>query len=472
MKLNKFILPIIVGLSVAACSETAPVDSPQTEGSPIVLSARTDEGGSVDTRVEDGEVVDGNYYLSFTNTDEDLQTVSAPFRDGTGYPWVDGAGENGEGEALHWGYIQRPANDNVTLYLDNVAGEANEKNVVILDKNDVYQASVYDAATSENDIVWGRKTNVKYDAKNVDFTLSHRMACVRVNIQVDIDDGGDQNVSESITQHGVIVSLLNVRYKASQFNRTTGKVTENTTETNIKLHDGKLVDSGYTFTWIFPPQSFSDSYRPILQIKLKDGSGTTYEGGLPESMFGNNDYLGTAYDLAFSAGQLLTINVKLVTSIADREILFLPAVVEDWTHLDPIDIVPKQLGIYSDEDYNDVVKAYNNEEGIDAETMKRYATYDEETKKWIVNIFAEIGTGEELTDNNKFNNNTSITLVFNGYTVYGKNANSQSWLFANYDSGETEGGEDTGGDESGEEESGGDENTDGENQLTEEEVQP
>lgn len=463
MKLNRFMLPIIAGLTVAACSETAPVDSSQTEGSPIVLSARTDEGGSVNTRVSDEPVESGSYYLSFTNTNEDLQTVSAPFRDGTGYPWVDGAGEDGEGEALHWGYIQRPVGDNVTLYLDNVAGETTD-NVVEWDDNDnVYQASVYNAATSENDIVWGRKTDVEYNATNVNFTLSHRMACVRVNIQVDVNDGGDADVSESITRHGVTVSLLDVRYKASQFNRTTGNVSENTTKTkDEEIHDGTLLEGGYTSTWIFPPQSFNDSYRPILQIKLKDGSGTTYEGGLPESMFdGNGSYSG---NLAFSAGQLLTINVKLVTSIADREILFLPAVVENWTHLDPIDIISRQLGIYSEEDYAAVVNAYNNQEGgIDTETMARYATYDEETNKWIVNIFAEIGTDEELTDDNKFNNNTSITLVFNGWTVYGKDANSQSDLFASYDSGETEGGEGTGGDEGGEAESGGDENTDDEN---------
>lgn len=461
MKLNRFMLPIIAGLTVAACSETAPVDSSQTEGSPIVLSARTDEGGSVNTRVSDEPVESGSYYLSFTNTNEDLQTVSAPFRDGTGYPWVDGAGEDGEGEALHWGYIQRPVGDNVTLYLDNVAGEADEKNVVTLDDNDVYQASVYNAATSDNDIVWGRNTTVTYNAPNVNFTLSHRMACVRVNIQVDTKDGGDQNVSESITRHGVTVSLLNVRYKASQFNRTTGIVTVNPTEKiDLKLHDGTLLEGGYTSTWIFPPQSFSDSDRPILQIMLKDGSGTTYEGGLPEPMF---DAAGTVSDLAFSTGQLLTINVKLVTSIADREILFLPAVVENWTHLDPIDIISRQLGIYSEEDYAAVVNAYNQKGGIDTETMARYATYDEATEKWIVNIFAEIGNNAELTNENKFNDNTSITLVFNGWTVYGKDANSQSDLFTSYDSGETEGGEGTGGDEGGEAESGGDENTDDEN---------
>lgn len=448
MKLKRFILPIITGLAVAACSETASVDLPQTEGGTIALSAYTDEGGSVGTRVTDGSVVSGSYYLSFTNAAGDLQTVSAPFEGGTGYPWVNGAGLNGEGEALHWGYIQRPASGNhVTLYLDNVAGETTE-NLVTLD-GDVYQASVYDAATSTNDIVWGGNTAVPYNSPNVFFTLSHRMACVRVNIQVDTSDGGDEDVLNSITQDGVTVSLLGVRYKASQFNRTNGNVTENPTETkDIKLHDGPLQDDGYTSTWIFPPQSFNNSYRPTLQIKLKDESNTTYEGGLPESMFGNDNYSGTASDLAFSADQRLTINVKLVTSIENREILFLPAIVENWNHLDPISIISPQLGIYSDEDYAAVVSAYNQEGVIDTETMQRYATYDEASGKWIVNIFAKIGE-EGTTPIPQFNNNTNITLVFNGWTVYGKDASSQSELFTTYT----------------------DPDADEENQPTEEEVQ-
>ena len=326
MRLNKYILPILVGLSMVACSENRMEIQPEATGQSLVLSAHINEGNLIDTRVSDGDVVSGSYYLTFTNTSNTLQTVSSPFADGIGYPWIEPS--DGEGRELNWGDIQEPANNGkATLYLDNVTGEMDDKNVVTLD-GDTYQATVYNASTSENDIVWGKIT-ADYDATPLKFTLAHKMACVRVNIKV---EDGNTNVSESITNNGATVTLLNVKYKAASFNRTTGAVSVNSTgKDDIELHNGVLEEGGYTPTWIFPPQTFSDTYRPQLQIKLKDG--TTYTGALPESMFTDAGYTSTAQTLSFSAGQRLTINVVLVQSVGEREILFLPAVVEDWVFI-------------------------------------------------------------------------------------------------------------------------------------------
>ena len=153
-------------------------------------------------------------------------------------------------------------------------------------------------------------------------------------------------------------------------------------------------------------------------LKLKDG--TTYTGALPESMFTDDGYNSTAQTLSFSAGNRLTINVVLVQSVGEREILFLPAVVENWVCIGPVGIISRQLGIYSEEDYKAVVKAYNNESGIDEATLSRYATKNAEGK-WEVNIFATIGTEGE-TDFPKFKDNTNIVLEFNGWTVYGQSS--------------------------------------------------
>ena len=415
MRLNKYILPILTGLTMVACSENRTEIQPEATGQSLVLSAHINEGNLIDTRVADGDVVSGSYYLTFTNTSNTLQTVSSPFADGIGYPWIEPSGE-AEGRALNWGDIQEPANNaKATLYLDNVSGEMDDKNVVTLD-GDTYQATVYNASTSENDIVWGKNDKAEYNATPLSFTLAHKMACVRVNIKV---EDGNTNVSESITNNGATVTLLNVKYKAASFNRTSGAVSVNSSEKDdIKLHNGVLKEGGYTPTWIFPPQTFSDTYRPQLQIKLKDG--TTYTGALPESMFTNADYTSTAQTLSFSAGQRLTINVVLVQSVGEREILFLPAVVENWVCIGPVGIISRQLGVYSEEDYAAVVKAYNREGGIDEATMSRYATKNADDK-WEVNIFATIGTEGE-TEFPKFNNNTNIVLIFNGWTVYGKSS--------------------------------------------------
>lgn len=429
MRQNKYILSILIGLTMMACTDSEPQEHPQAAEHPLVLSARIDEGNLIDTRVGTGDVEEGSYYLTFTNTTSALQTVSAPFADGTGYPWIEPEDEE-KGRSLNWGDIQRPANNGkATLYLDNVPGEMDDNNIVTFDKSDdTYQATVYNASTSENDIVWGKNDQAEYNATPLSFSLTHRMACVRVNIKVD-----EGNTGVTIGENDeVTVTFLDVKYKATSFNRTNGAVSVGTETKNIELHNGVLEEGGYTPTWIFPPQTFNDTYRPKLQIKLKDG--TTYTGALPESMFTNDNYTSNAQTLSFSASNLLTINVVLVQSVGEREILFLPAVVENWVCIGPVGIISRQLGIYSEEDYKAVVKAYNNESGIDEATLSRYATKNADDK-WEVNIFATIGTEGE-TDFPKFKDNTNIVLEFNGWTVYGKS--SLDDLLQNNEDGEEE----------------------------------
>ena len=409
MRLNQFVLSIMAGLAAIGCSETEPVAQPQTESQPIVLSARINEGNLIDTRVADGAVSEGTYYLTFTNTKNDLQTVSASFADGTGYPWIY-RGE--EGGALNWGDILRPTNNQkATLYLDNVSGTTDDNGTVTLD-SETYQATKYNTTTSANDIVWG-SLPAAYNSTPLSFELTHRMASVRVNIKVD----NDTEIENSIANDGVTVSLLNVKNIATNFNRTNGNVSVNNDAIakSIQLHTGELEEGGYTPVWIFPPQTFDASYRPKLQIKLHNG--TTYTGSLPQNMFTSPENGGSVTILAFNAGQLLTINVLLVKSIADRGILFLPAVVEDWKDIGEVSIISRQLGIYDEGDYAAVVQAYNQEPEKDEATLKRYAIY--QNGKWEINIFANIGEEGELDDELKFNDNNQLVLDLHGWTVYG-----------------------------------------------------
>lgn len=406
MRLYKFVLPTLIGLTVSACSETEPVAQPQTDNQPIVLSAHIDEGNLIESRVANGAVSEGTYYLSFTNTSNTLQTVSAAFADGTGYPWIYPA--NDSGRALNWEDIQNPGTGNITLYLDNVPD-------VTLNA-ETYQATIYNASENNaNDIVWG-SLSAGYNTTPLQFKLQHRMASIRINIAV---EDGNEDVSESISQYGATVRLLEVKNTATQFNRTNGKVTvDHDTKNDIILHTGILQEDGYTPTWIFPPQTFNDSYRPRLQIELNDG--TTYTGALPETMFSDLNNATTAQTLAFNSGQRLTINVLLVQSIGEREILFLPAVVENWEDIGETSIISRQLGIYDKEDYADVVTAYNTNPSADNPTLQRYGIYNTTTHQWDINIFAEIGKNETLPDDLKFKDKTNLNLEFNGWKVYGQ----------------------------------------------------
>ena len=415
MRIHTIILLIGIGLLACACSEK---DHPvsQTEGQPLTFSA-TISNNQTTSRVNDGPITSGSYYLTFTNGGGNQQTVSALFDSGTGYPFLSNS--DGTADPLTWGYIKND-NNNCILTLDNVPGESTSKSVVTLDKS--YEASVYDESNSSNDIVWGEFA-ATYNTSPINFTLYHQMACVQVNIDTEEED------IEKLIEKGVIVSLLGIKTMPETFDRATGKVSAKDDTKNVDLLNGTLDGYGNTPTFIFPPQTFTEEYRPRLQIKLSDNK--TYTGALPRVMFtgtkdeneDENDPI-SSYELAFSAGKKLTIYVDLKESIKEQEILFLPAVVEDWVDKGKVTIVSPQLGIYTEEDYKAVVDAYNayykgqNEEN--KEILERYATYSETDGKWTIRIFANIGQ-DDSEPKMKFNNGDSLNLIFNGHTVYGYN---------------------------------------------------
>lgn len=398
MRIHTIILLIGIGLLACACSEKEhPVS--QTEGQPLTFSA-TISSNQTTSRVNDGPITSGRYYLTFTNGGGNQQTVSALFDSGTGYPFLSNS--DGTADPLTWGYIKND-NDKCILTLDNVPGESTSESL-----DESYEASVYDESNSSNDIVWGEFA-ASYNKSPIEFTLSHQMACVQVNIDTEEDD------VEKLIEKGVTVSLLGIKTMPETFDRATGKVSAKDDTKNVDLLNGTLDGYGNTPTFIFPPQTFTEEYRPRLQIKLSDN--TTYTGALPRVMFTgtkdeNEDDPISSYELAFSAGKKLTIYVDLKESIKEQEILFLPAVVEEWVNKGNVTIVSPQLGIYTEEDYEAVVNAYNDGE---VDILARYATYSETEGKWTIRIFANI-PGEEAPV--KFKDKNFI-LDFNGHTVYG-----------------------------------------------------
>lgn len=414
MRIHTIILLIGIGLLACACSEK---DHPvsQTEGQPLTFSA-TISSNQTTSRVNDGPITSGRYYLTFTNGGGSQQTVSALFDSGTGYPFLSNS--DGTADPLTWGYIKND-NNNCILTLDNVPGESTSESVVTL--NESYEASAYDESNSSNDIVWG-KVITSYNKSPIEFTLSHQMACVQVNIDTEEED------IEKLIEKGVTVSLLGIKAMPKTFNRATGEVSVKDDTKNVELLNGTLDGYGNTPTFIFPPQTFTETYRPQLQIKLSDNK--TYTGALPRVMFTgtkdeNEDDPISSYELAFSAGKKLTIYVDLKESIKEQEILFLPAVVEDWVDKGKVTIVSPQLGIYTEKDYEAVVDAYNKE---NKEILERYATYSETDGKWTICIFANIGQTGSEGPTVKFNNGNSLNLKFNGHTVYGYGEKDQENL--------------------------------------------
>lgn len=409
MKTEKYICLLVWGMLACSCTEEQDSVTAQQGGdNPIVLSASVNNNGQADSRVESGEIEEGQYYLTYTDTNNEQQVLSAIFTSGVGYPYIYDT--EGTGTPLKWEGVKNISGKS-TLTLDNVQNQINVTDVPL---GDAYKAA--NAQEDKNDIVWGKTEATWNTADPVIFTLQHRMASVKVNI--DVAEG--LNSIEDEVEKGVTVSLLKIRTTPSTFNRNTGVVSvinsEIEKETEVTIHTGVLSDNGDTDTWIFPPLNFNDG-RPQLQIKLNNG--TTYTGTIPETMLSGegpsegND--ATSRTLAFEAGKLLTIRVLLVEDVKDQPILFLPARVENWEDKGPVSIECNQLGIYNEEDYETVVAAYNTKEEL---TLKRYATYDNGI--WTIRIFASFGEGANLNENLKFDNDGQLNLQLNSHTVYGQ----------------------------------------------------
>lgn len=425
MRLNQFVLPIAIGLALSACSEKDPVVQPQADSQPIALSASIDEGSLTGTRVASGTIEEGTYYLSFADPDNAnaLQSVETLFENGIGYPWVyeaaSGESQDPQSYPLNWENVTTSGRS-ATFYLDNV--ETSETTQTIQLGED-YKASEYKAeADDQNDIVWGRLQNVGWNTQTLSFTLTHRMSRVRVEI-------GYEGV-EPPTDPVYTVSLSGVKTIPASFNRTTGEVTpklDETTSIITLLEEGDLTEVGnFTPSWILPPQTFTDK-RPELTIQVTaGGETTTYCGTLPAYMFPNTntptddddfEFGGEPEPLEFQAGRLLTIRVTLVDEVGNRDILFLPAVVEKWHNIGTIGgIISRQLGIYDEDDWAEVVAAYNEDSSESNATLKRFGTYS--NGKWTIHVFANIGSEEDSFT--KFDNNTNLILELSGWTVFGK----------------------------------------------------
>ncbi|ADY36049.1 hypothetical protein Bacsa_1477 [Phocaeicola salanitronis DSM 18170] len=436
MRLNQFVLPIAIGLALSACSEKDPVVQTQADSQPIALSASIDEGSQTSTRVTSGTIEEGTYYLSFANQNnpDELKSVQTLFENSIGYPWVyeeaSGEGGNPQSYALNWNNVTTQGKS-ATFYLDNVNTETTSPTITL---GEEYKASEYDAEANEkNDIVWDVVENVPYNTENISFTLTHRMSRVRVEIGY---EGVEPPADPTYT-----VTLSGIKTTPADFNRTTGTVTpdDNSTDTITLLEEGVLTDEGYTPSWILPPQQVADN--PELIVVVHEGNETTtYKGVLPDWMFpnsgdGKNEFVGEPVNLEFEAGKLLTIRVLLVEEVGKREILFLPAVVENWENIGELgQIISRQLGIYDADDWEEVVDAYNKNSSESNATLKRFGTYS--GGKWTIYVFDYIGDADDTFT--RFKNNNALNLNLSGYTVFGKTASNITDLFDEYTSSEDE----------------------------------
>lgn len=391
-----FLLTIWAGLMLLACTKQEEVYSDTDK---VCLSASI---GSMTTRVDDGGVKSGTYYLTYNSSEAKVCMVT--FAESKGYPLVS---DNGIYQFLKWNDVT-PVDGKYQFTLDNLSNKDNPETVTL---GEAYKAAPLDG-NSQLDIVWGTQTVEKgEESAGVNFELSHRMSKISLEISVGTSD-------IDLDDKVVKITLTDVINKPKSFDRTSGDVSvDEEQRRDIVLYNAILTrnldESTYTIpSWIFPPQTFDESKWPKLRIEFGD---KIYEGTLNHYMVQEGS-LDTPVEMTgFKSGQHLTLRAKLSKTTEDVELIFMPVWVRKWEEIDNIGIGAKQRGVYTKEDYARLVTAYN-EDPKDEKVLDEYGT--DASGKWTFVLFRNIGdTGGQATMP-KFKDD-QFQITFNGYKVYG-----------------------------------------------------
>lgn len=399
-----FLLTIWAGLMLLACTKQEEVYSDTDK---VCLSASI---GSMTTRVDDGGVESGTYYLTYNSSGAKVCMVT--FAKSKGYPLVS---DNGIYQFLKWNDVT-PVDGKYQFTLDNLDDKDNPKTVTL---GEAYKAAPLNDELNDKldiDIVWGKQTVEKgKESAGVNFELSHRMSKISLEISVDA-------LGINLKGKQVKITLTDVISEPATFDRTSGAVSvAGKQRSEIKLYEGKLIQAASKYTipsWIFPPQDFDGNNGnnwPKLRIIVLDG--TTYEGTLNHYMVQEGSLDTPVKMTGFKSGQHLTLRAKLSKTTEEVELIFMPVWVRKWKEIDNIGIGAKQRGVYTDEDYERLVTAYN-EDPKDEKVLDEYGTKDNASGKWTFFLFRNIGTDEDVNNMPKFKDD-QFQITFNGYTVYG-----------------------------------------------------
>lgn len=380
-----FLLTIWAGLMLLACTKQEEVYSDTDK---VCLSASI---GSMTTRVDDGEVKSGTYYLTYNSSGAKVCMVT--FADSKGYPLVS---DNGIYQFLKWNDVT-PVDGKYQFTLDNLSNKDNPETVTL---GEAYQAAPLDG-NSQLDIVWGEQTVEKgKESADVNFALSHRMAKISLEISVDASD---------IVLDGrqVKITLTDVINKPKSFDRTSGDVSVDGEQRSdiVLLYNAILTrnpdESTYTIpSWIFPPQTFDPDNWPKLRIEFDD---KIYEGTLNHFMVQwGNEGSAPVKMTGFESGLHLKLKAKLSKTTDEVELIFMPVWVRKWEEIDNIGIGAKQRGVYTEEDYERLVTAYNSD-SQDENVLYEYGTKDD-SGKWTFDLFRNIGDIDGQATMLKFKN--------------------------------------------------------------------
>lgn len=357
-----------MGAMMAACSDNGLNE--QTgwmENEALQLTASIMR--TVQTRAN--EPASGTYYFSYVKNgagNSTYSTMAVEFTNGDATP------------NLTWGGINKSSS---LFVLDNINKTATNNSVSFDD--DTFDAGpAPEKSGTGNDLLWDtvKVANViSAPLSPVHFVLEHRMSMLTFVIS-----SVNPEIDGLLKSGKVSVQLSNVVVEPTTFDRSNGTVYISTNKNKTCELGGDYVSSDteeqgdyITDNWIFPPQEFG-SERPVLSITLERTindvtTKKTFKGVLPESML----YGGEYRSLEFISGCYLTVTVVL-GDWDNPEVNFRPVLVEKWDELDLKDLNVNQIGVYTADELEELVEAYNKNPENTNLTLWKYGIFSD--SKW------------------------------------------------------------------------------------------
>lgn len=352
---------ILLLAGCAACSSEMPAEGGPGEDKTVRVASLSEViPASASAPATTLAPADGAYYLGYRTQ----------VGGGSAYPVraVQVAGGTIAETGLYWAAVEPDETGNKAFFTLSNVGDDGEGGMQ-------YPAG--------DDILWGSCTAWMAP---LDFTLTHRMAAVKVTLELDLP------ASASVEQ----VSLAAIR-RGYVFDRQTGLVEAAGEPSEWRL---EAVSDLSRADWagLVPPQSRADAME--LRVTTKDGSlSRVYKRALPYSMI---EWISSdqsqSIPLVFRPGYRLLLTAR-VTDNTDYTVFFTGATLVDWEYKGSHGVVAKPAGIYTETELKDWAAKYNAYQADKSEknrkALLRYGTLDAGTGKWTFTLSRNIQVGDK-----------------------------------------------------------------------------
>ena len=486
---GKLLIAILLVVGVSCTDDKFPVNTETSPDDNIKVGATIIANENTRGYVAEGDISEGTYYLLYrrpnTGTSSYYNNALVDFgaNEGptTGFAYYFDENENrkdlkwrsvyGEGSSSQNFYLSNINPDSYTIYSD---GHWNHFRFYKRDTPYPYVTGPLDKVNGSNDMLFGT-ASARSTTGRIDFTLNHILSLLKVNVEVygaKSDnhlvslENAEVTISNLCTTVGAfqLTDPTNFRYSTStSTTANTGYGTYFNTQTITLIEPGSTeicwesIEDGTvreefndyakkiytTKEFVMPPQTIPPTTnvgRPLLSVKVpkRDMTGSpndmegyvTYSGYIPDVMFNSDSYGNiinpTPETISLKSGYQL--NITATINSPETDLTFAPVKIEAWVSKGTHTITTKQAGIYSADDFDNAIKAFQEGRLYD---LERYG-YIMEDGTYYLQFWGSVNLDKDKIQNSmKFingeeNESIEFAFAFNGYTITVTDSNGDS----------------------------------------------